>query len=119
MSNDNNTIKTEYCIIKQKFFIEDYDKNLSISLDKKNGAIIKNMSIYFNKKVTFPIKEMSLAINSNYNKSTFKDPLNEIFEMKNKVPKTQNNLNLNTNSNAINKKINLNQLLLNESKKSY
>ena len=119
MSNDNNNIRTEYFFMKNNFIIDDFNNNLVVSLDKKSGAKRQNMLTYYNKKVTLPIKEMTSVANTNYgNKNTFKDPLNEIFEMKINIPK--NNLNINNiNANSNNKMINLNQLLLNETEQSF
>ena len=110
LATDNNSYKTEFCVVKKKILIENLENNLSIPLEKKNDFTKETLVEYFRKKVENFIKQISTinsGLNGNYNKNTFKDPLNEIFEMKNNKNTQNVNLsNLNNNCTNLNKKLN-------------
>lgn len=123
MATDNSNFKSEYYVMKNKFSFSNFDSSITLSSEK---SIVKKESVlnYFKKKVENPIKNISSIINaSNNNKNAFKDPLNEIFELKNnlqsKSPSIINNLNkIPQQPNNFNKKPSLNQLLMNETEQS-
>ncbi len=120
MATDNSNYRSEYSVMKNKFVINSFDSSITLSSEKSNGKK-ESVLTYLKKKVENPIKQLSSMINAtSNNKNAFKDPLDEIFELKNNLQtKSPSNANNKTpNPNNYNKKPSLNQLLMNETEQS-